>query len=134
MNNTLKLRRPILINGVEVSELTYNAEEITNDLFLTACMKSSIKGNDMNGSVVRELNTALHLQLGKAAIIAVNPSYDWGDLDRIKGFDLNNLCNIGLVFIRGASEEPSEENSSEKQSANTPESTTQVPQNSVAKG
>lgn len=130
MKKTLKLRYPILIDGKTLNELTYDAEEITNDLFLAACMKSTISGNDMNASAMKELNTALHLQLGKAAVIAVNPSFDWGDLDRVKSFDLLELCEIGRDFITGGSEAPSEQNASEKRSETTQSSTTQASQNS----
>ena len=115
MKKTLKLRYPILIDGKQVKEVTYDHEEITNDLFLTACMKSTITGNDMNAAVMKELNNALHLQLGKASILAVNPTYDWGDLDRIKSFDLLELCEIGRDFITGGAEEASEQSTSEKQ-------------------
>lgn len=115
MEKTLRLRYPILIDGKQVKELSYDPEEITNDLFLAACMKSTISGNDMNAAAMKEINNALHLQLGKAAIMAVNPSYDWGDLDRIKSFDLLDLCEIGRDFITGGAEEPSEQSTSEKQ-------------------
>lgn len=130
MKKTIKLRKPILIDGVNVNELSYDADEITNDLFLMACAKSSIAGSSVNASATKELNTALHFQLGKAAVIAVNPNIDWGDLDRIKGFDIIELSDIGRGFITGGSEEPSEENNSEKPSENTRNSTTRVQQNS----
>lgn len=132
MKKTLKLRYPILIDGKQVKELSYDQEEITNDLFLTACMKSTISGNDMNAAVMKELNNALHLQLGKAAILAVNPSYDWGDMDRVKSFDLLNLCEIGRDFITGAAEEASEQNTSGKQSENIQRNSTQAAPNSAA--
>ena len=130
MKKTLKLRYPIKIDGAAVSELSYDAEEITNELFLTACAKSSIVGNDMNASLTKELNTALHLQLGKAAVIAVNPAYDWGDLDRVKSFDLVTLSDIGRSFISGGSEETSTESNSDKQSETTQKPSTQAPQSS----
>lgn len=133
MKKTLKLRYPIKVDGKPVSELTYDAEEITNELFLAACAKSTIVGNDMNASVTKELNTALHLQLGKAAVIAVNPSYDWGDLDRVKSFDLIGLCDIGRGFITGGSEEPSEQNNSDEQSENIQSSTTPASPKSESK-
>lgn len=130
MKKTIKLRYPLLVDGVNLKELSYDAEEITNDLFLTACAKSSISGNDINASATKELNTALHLQLGKAAVIAVNPNIDWGDMDRVKSFDLIALCDIGRSFISGGSEETSEENNSDERSENTRSSTTRVQQNS----
>ena len=134
MSKTLKLHTPILVDGKNVKELTYDANEITNELFLSACVKSSISGHEINAAVTKELNVPLHLQLGKAAIIAVNPRIDWGDLDRIKSFDLIALCDIGRAFITGGPEETSEENNSDSSSEDIPSDTTQAPQKSEKKG
>ena len=124
MKGTLKLANPILLNGNNRSEFPYDTEEITSELFLAACAKSTIGGATANLSASIELNTALHLQLGKAAIIALDSSVDWGDLDRVKGFDLVRLMEVGRFFTSGKSEEPSEENNSDEPSDNTQKSST----------
>ena len=59
--NTVKLDNPILINNVSTNELTYNYFEITNDLYLEACIRSSRIGGNINASMTRETNEALHL-------------------------------------------------------------------------
>lgn len=133
MNKTLKLRAPILVNGKQVKELTYDTNEITGDLFLAACSKSSILGKAQNGSAMMEIDTALHLQLGKAAVIAINPDIDWSDLDQAKGFDLVGLANIGRFFILGRSEDDFEESASDDTSEITPEVSTQAQQKSEKK-
>lgn len=97
--NIIVLDAPIKINGVECTELTFNYFEITNDLYLEAAMRSSRVGNTMNTAAVRELNEALAFCLGKAAIIAANPSISWEDLDQLKGFALLDVANVGRFFI-----------------------------------
>lgn len=119
--NTVKLDNPILINNASVSELTYDYNEITNDLFLEACMRSSRIGGTVNSSLARENNEALHLCFGKAAILAVNGGYAWEDLDRIKGLDLLRVSNVGRFFITCKSEASNQNNSGDtsENTANT---------------
>ena len=125
--NTLVLDNPILINGKDVKELTYDAKEITVDLFTKACAlaadASQTKGFTMR---VKETDFNTHLYLGMAAIIAVNPDIDFSDLERVKGFDLLDLSNIGTFFIVRKQAEPSEESNSDEQSGTTPATSTQV--------
>lgn len=129
MKETLTLQEPILINGKQVSELTYDAREITNDLFLQACAQSAELNKTKTFSLkVRENDYALHLYLGYMAIIAVNPDIDITDLQRIKGFDLLQIADIGLLFIMRRSEVHSEESSSDEQSANTAELSSPAPE------
>ena len=126
----LKLRKPLLVNGVEESVLTYDTDAITNDLYLEACVKSSQIGKASNMSVTIEVDKALHLELGKAAILAVNPSLSWSDLDRITGFDLLAVANVGRFFIFETLAETSEENNSGEVSEPTVEDTTRASQTS----
>lgn len=125
--NTLVLDNPILINGKEVKELTYDAKEITVDLFTKACAMaaeaSQTKGFAMK---VKETDFNTHLYLGMAAVIAVNPEIDFSDLERVKGFDILDLSDIGTFFIVRKSAEPSEESSSEEQSETIPATSTQA--------
>ena len=127
--NIIKLENPIKVNGNEVSELTYDYFEITNDLYLEAAMRSSRVGSTVNSSAVRELNEALIFCFGKAAIIAVNPKISWEDLEQIKGFDLLKVANVGRFFISGKREN-SKQNPSDEQSEGTPNDSTQAPETS----
>ena len=126
----LTLLKPILVNGKSVSEFNYDSTEITSDLFLDACAKSAKPGRDPNLSISMEIDKALHLQLGKAAILAVNPDVDWSDLDRITGFDIISLSNIGRFFTYRKSEEPLEESGSENISEISADDTTPMSQTS----
>lgn len=123
--NILKLTNPIMIDNQSVSELSYDYTEITNDLYLEAAMRSSAIGNTVNASALREMNEALNLCLGKAAIIAANPKITWEDLGRIKGFDLLSVSNIGRFFITRKAEESAEAPSAKQSEATASDSTPQ---------
>ena len=116
--NTLKLKNPIKINGKEVRELTYDANEITADAFVEAEMRkfnaASKKG--INAATI-EMDYSMHLELGFAAIIAVNPDIDYNDLSRLKGADLIAVTRVGRNFIMPSAEveeEPMEDSTVNK--------------------
>ena len=127
MINTLVLDTPIKINGKEVTELTYDPLEITAEQFSIACAKSAAIDKSRAMTVkVKENDYALHLYLGMMAVIAVNPEISVEDLERIKGFDVLDLTNIGTFFIYRRSAEPSEESNSEEQSETTADTSDQT--------
>lgn len=128
--NIIKLDNPIKVTGVMRTELTYDYFEITNDLYLEAAMKSSRVGNTMNTAAVRELNEALAFCFGKAAIIAANADISWEDLEQLKGFDLLSVANVGRFFITRKRVD-SEQSPSGEQSVDTPNDSTQAPENSA---
>lgn len=121
MKQVLKLKKPLLINGANVTELEYDAEEITSQLFAEADNKkmqaASSKNGNMAGAV--ELDYSFHLYLGFAAIIAVDHKITMEDLERIKGHDLKEVMKIGRNFILRSEE--SEESDLEAQSETTQE-------------
>lgn len=122
----LVLENPIKINGEDVKELTHDANEINGMLFATAeSKKKSAAGTNMSISPAAEFDFALHLYLGFAAIIAVNPSYDFSDLERIKGHDVTKVMKIGRNFML-SSDEASQQSDSDEPTATTAESTTQA--------
>lgn len=124
MKKTLTLINPILINNENISEVTYDANEITGALFIAAeATKKSTAGiRNVGITPTVELDFGLHLYLGFAAILAVNPKYDFHDLERIKGGDIVKIMEIGRNFImRPEKLAPS---SSGKQSEITADSTT----------
>jgi hypothetical protein len=84
---------------------------------------------NMSISAAAEFDFGLHLYLGYAAIIAVNPSYDFSDLERIKGHDTVEVMAIGRNFML-KSDEDAQENDSDEPTETTPESTTPARQNS----
>lgn len=129
MKNVIKLDNPIKVNGKDVSELTFDYFEITNDLYLEAAMRSSRIGSTVNSATLRELNEPLLLFFGKAAVIAVNPSISWDDLNQLKGLDLLKVANVGRFFITGKREN-SEQTHSAEQSEDIPSDSTQAPETS----
>lgn len=133
LKGTIVLRNPITINGKTVKELTYDANEITSAMFAEAdarkILASGAKSGNLSGAV--ELDYGLHLYLGFAAIIAVNPEIDFTDLERIKGPDVMQVMKVGRNFI--ISSAASEEDSSDEQSEITPELSTHQSQTSKEK-
>lgn len=116
MSNKIKLQEAITINGKQVKELTYDAMEITAGQFSEACARSAaIDKNKSFSFKMRENDYALHLYLGMMAIIAVNPDIDITDLERIKGFDVLAIADIGMLFTLRRSVATSEESNSDEQ-------------------
>lgn len=127
------LKNPIQINGKQVKELTYDVNEITPAGFAEAEYRKT-RANGSKGapsSAAVELDYSLHLYLGFAAIIAVNPEYDINDLERIKGTDVMEVMKAGRNFIIASAGKSTDEGS-ENASETMPESTTQAPQSSKA--
>lgn len=122
---TLKLKNPIMIDGQKVTEVTHDSNEIDGILFATAESKRKAAAGMKNTSIspAAEFDFGLHLYLGFAAIIAANPSYDFSDVERIKGHDVVEVMAIGRNFIL-ASEKGQPESDSGEPTETTPESTT----------
>lgn len=124
----ITLTKPVLINGVEVKEMKYDVDEIDGALYAqaeNAKMKASgSKGGNLAGAV--ELDYSLHLYIGFAAVIAVNPAYTFEDMERIKGKSLREFSSIGRSFFIGSGS--SGDDSLDEQSEITPELTTPAPQ------
>jgi len=95
MKETLKLRKPLTINGKKVKELTYDFEEIDGNLWDEAAQRSNKSDRNYN---IAMYDYIFHKNLFYAAVIAVNPEISWEDLDRITGFDIQSVANTGLFF------------------------------------
>lgn len=122
----LTLKKAIMVNGEEVKELTYDANEINGLMFAIAeSKKKAATGQNISISPAAEFDFGLHLYLGYAAIIAVNPQIDWSDLERIKGHDTVEIMKIGRSFMLG-SDEASQESGSAEPIETTGGSTTQA--------
>ena len=129
--NTLKLKNPIMIDGKKVAELTYDANEIDGILFATAESKRKTAAGIKNTTITpaAEFDFGLHLYLGFAAIVAVNPTYDFSDVERIKGHDVVAVMAIGRDFMLSSGQEQ-QENDSDEHTVTTPESITRAQQQS----
>lgn len=127
---TLKLKKAINIDGKQVKELTYDTDEITYELFEQAAMQKAAKCARASkvGTDLAEFDAGLHLYIGCAAIIAVNPDIDWVDLERITGTDLVQLMNIGRFFMMSSDE--SINDNSDEHTETTPELSTAPEQSS----
>ena len=121
----LSLKNPVMIDGKEVKEMTYDSNEIDGILFATAEAKKKAAAGMKNTSITpaAEFDFGLHLYLGFAAIVAANPSYDFSDVERIKGHDVVEVMAIGRNFILTSEPEQQESDSGEP-TETTPESTT----------
>lgn len=125
MSEILKLKNPIMINNISVTEVTHDANEIDGILFATAEAKRKAAAGMKNTTLTpaAEFDFGLHLYLGIAAIVAVNPSYDFSDIERIKGHDVVEVMKIGRNFML-VSEPEQPQSDSEEPTEITPESTT----------
>lgn len=115
------LRKPIMINGAEVKELTYDTSEITCAQFCEAEAARFAAGGNKPTLNVYEFDSGLHLYLGMMAVIAVNPHIDLKDLERIKGYDMIQLAQVGRNFILSGAVVDSSQDSSEDASETTHE-------------
>lgn len=100
MRNVLKLDNPIVINGQQVTSLAYDTQAITAVLFAQAdaAKKQAAGSGSVSFTPGVEFDFALHIYLGFAAIIAVNPQITFNDLERLGGFDLIEVQRIGRNF------------------------------------
>lgn len=104
---TIKLQKPILVDGERVSELTYDAGAITAEQFIEAeAYAANISANRQRPyNKVAELDSGFHLALGMEAVIAANEGYTLEDLSRVRGMDLVRLMEIGRNFTMRSAEE-----------------------------
>lgn len=122
------LKKPVLINGQNITELTYDTEEIDGVLYTQAehhKIKTAGQGGNLAGAI--EIDYSQHLYIGYAAIIAVNPEYTFEDLERIKGSSLRDIARIGRSFFIESAKlqaENSDEQSGTTLELITPASTT----------
>ncbi|MCM1388085.1 MAG: hypothetical protein NC231_12215 [Bacillus sp. (in: Bacteria)] len=130
MKNKLKLNNFIEVNGKTLTELEYDFNEITCESYTMASNYADAKTLRANqqgrpSAAIMEQNVSFHMYLGMAAVIAVNPEIDVADLERMKGFDLVQITQLGRNFIAGRSEALLDQGDLEEQSEVTPASTTQ---------
>ena len=114
----IKLSKPLLVNGEYLKELTYDIEELSiSHITKAEGLKAKIGGKDIVGTItIAQTDYALHICIGMQAVIAVNPHISEEDLQRLKGFDITKLANIGARFfiepaeqVQVTSDEPQED-------------------------
>ena len=118
----IKLPKPLLVNGEYLKELTYDIEELSiNHITKAEGLKAKIGGKDIVGSItIAQADYALHICIGMQAIMAINPDISEEDLQRLKGFDITKLANIGArFFIEPAEQEQSISNEPQEDMQNT---------------
>lgn len=131
MKQKLELRQSVMINGKTYKELEYDFEELTCEDYTTAATYADSKTfrasqSGKPNATIMEQNISFHMYLGMMAVVAVNRELiDIADMERIKGYDLVKITQVGRNFIAGRSEEPSDQSNSEKPSEVTPEFTIQ---------
>lgn len=123
MADTIYLSKPLKINGINVTDLTYDTNEITVEQFNQADIMSHEKATKTGkvSSLVAETDVTFALYLGFFAIIAVNPDIDIMDLERITGKDLWKIAQIGRLFFSTSAEEEEEEESEDSEADNSEE-------------
>ena len=126
MKGTIKLAKPITVNGKEVAVLQYNTEEITGAMFCEADSRRRFAAGAKNISIApaAEFDYGLHLYLGFAACVAAAPEIDFSDLERVQGVDLVAVMAVGRNFIMQS--EDSAQSNSDEPSENTAAPTTQA--------
>ena len=118
----IKLSKPLLVNGEYLNELTYDIEELSiNHIAKAEGLKAKIGGKDIVGTItIAQADYALHICIGMQAVMAVNPDISEEDLQRLKGFDITKLANVGArFFIAPAEQEPAILNEQQEATLNT---------------
>lgn len=128
MKGTIELKKAIMIDGKEVSSLTYDTEKITIESYLKALSHATQKSGGITGVNIK-LDAGAHLVLGMYAVIAENPQYDITDIERVSGSDIIQLVDVGMAFTIGR--EVSTTEPSEKQSEIMPKPTTRTSSDSA---
>lgn len=124
---TIKLSRPLMVNGEGRSELTLDFDAITTEAFIRAEALSNAKRNNEGSSAsLAEVDYGFHIYLAFEAAIAADASLDMADLERVTGRDLVQLMKAGRFFALDADGDSTEGGSVEP-SESTATSTTPAP-------
>ncbi|MDA3732037.1 hypothetical protein PBV87_11145 [Niameybacter massiliensis] len=100
--HVLTLRKPIMINGNEAKELTYDFENMTARDKLNAGRRIKADGIPVS---VEEIDTDYHMYLFAAAVVKANPEMDISDVLRISAKDIQKGASLARDFFYIDSEE-----------------------------
>lgn len=130
MLETIDLRSPVLIDGEQVRELSYDIDLISSEQFMQAEILSASVATRLRkvASKVVELDAGFHFYLGAMAIIAANPAYSVEDIERIKGPDILKVMSIGRNFTTIGAEEDEDEDFASIEEQDEDEETDSFPQ------
>ncbi len=95
---TIKLNYPLLIDGGNIGEISYDYADFKTGDYLAAINR---RKGDM-ATVANPVNDyALHFALGVGIILASNKDKGWTaeDFGRLSGSDLWQVTQIGLLFF-----------------------------------
>ncbi len=109
MADKILLSKPIMVNGSDVKELSYDIDSITPEQAMEAEKRAAMNGasKGLVNFVPGNFNQGYQFYLGCFAIINVNPSIDIMDMARVKGRDYNKIVAVGASFFVDTSPEES---------------------------
>lgn len=120
---TIKLSKPLLVNGEERAELKCDMDAVSVESFVRAeALSNARRGNEGGIASMAEVDYGFHLYLAFEGCVAADPSVDVADLERLTGRDLVKLMQVGRFFALGADGGSTDEGSGEP-SESTPAST-----------
>ncbi|AYO30255.1 phage tail assembly protein [Biomaibacter acetigenes] len=93
---TLKLSKPIMINGEEVTELPYDFENLTAKDKLNASKKMKAAGIPLS---IPETDPDYHLYLFAEAVCKVNSAIDITDIMRMSAKDADKAASLARSFF-----------------------------------
>ncbi len=102
---TIKLNKPLLVNGEKRSELELDFDSVSVDAFVKAEAYSRAKA-PTNVVNLMEFDYGFHLYLAFSAAMAADEALDVHDLERLTGPDLMAMARAGRNFTSGSSAEP----------------------------
>ena len=109
----MKLKKPIMIDGVEIKEIKYDFEGLTQKDMADA-EKRMVASTGQAPISLEEANYAWHAYLFSAAAAKANPKSDISDFMRMEGSDAIKARKLGRNFLLNA-EDGDPENLEEQQ-------------------
>jgi hypothetical protein len=97
MKKELTLKKPLLVEGKEVTKLFYDFD-LFDETMLNRAEKIENERSQGMHSII-ENNYGYHMIIAKLAIEAATPGVSFEDLSRIKGFDLFTITKAGRDFL-----------------------------------
>lgn len=126
--NKITLNFPFVINDTPITEISIDFEQFKTGDYLAAISR---RKSEADKPVNFFNDYALHFALGVGIILASNKGKGWApeDFDRLKGSDIWQVTQLGIVFF---AVKPGDqlEDSSAGQSGSTPNDSTPPAQNS----
>lgn len=97
MKRELELKKPLLVDGKEITKLYYDFDLFTEAMLARA---EKIETESTQGiHPVLENNYGYHRIIAKMAIEAATPGVSYEDLSRVSGLDLFIFSKVGRDFL-----------------------------------